>query len=946
MSSIFISYRRSDTQGHAQNLHNRLASWFDEIGELYFDRQNIDIGQHYPQSLALALNRASVVLVLIGPNWLDEINRRADLVEIDFVRHEVATALQRLAACEPLRVIPVLLGGASMPSVNQFLPALQGSFGLLCNLNAHTFHPGSQEDWENQFVRMRRLIAEAPGAPLERFRDRSGKPRPWRVIDHVLSPHFQDPHNVLSTLRRQLDTSGGTTAMGVSGPNTVALHGMGGIGKTQLALAYCYQNRGAYAGIWWLRAETSQMQPPQPGAPLATSRSPAKAVQSDADCQFVDRASPVVVASVDSETLLQQDALAACGAVGVVVPAGLAPSRAFNAWLGGQTATWLLVFDNADDPSQLRQHLPALGSHHVIITSRRPDWGGLARSVEVPNWTPAQGISFLQSRLGVRCASLPDAEALARDLGCLPLALEQAASYIEATCTNVAHFRGLWHSSATQLLHHHGTSAGYERAVGATLSLAFGQLSIPAKQLLRLCAFAAPEPLPERFFTEHTEVLPSELAACARRPLTWNEVAGELTRFALVKRAAISSLDRVWLAGGLPPENTTTELALTMHRLTQQLVRQKLANQKADRGGMLDLLREACPSDVQDPLQWPRLAVVLPHAKRLHEFGPLVEISEAIHFEDITFVLDRCASFLQFGLGFLQEARVLFELILTDRREVWGNRHNMTLASMCNLALVQRELGDLISAQRLEGEVLSVRRDVMGDDSPDTLIAMNNLALTLTALGDLDGARSLLERAQTIGRRVFGADGSSTLTSMHSLAAVLRQQGDLDGSCNLLEQVLATRRRILSEEHPLTISTMNSLAVTMGAQGKTAEAHLLEQSILTVRRRLLGEDHPETLRSMSNLAMTLSSLGDHAGARYLAEQSLERRRRVLGRNHPATLNSLRNLATIHWDLCLVDEAVDLMSQAYKASVETLGSEHPDTQESRDWLAHMRGDSTV
>ena len=706
MGCVFISYRRADAQGHAQNLHHRLAGWFDDTSELFFDAQHIESGQHFPQRLAQALSDASVVLVLIGPGWLEELNRRAALPEVDFVRHEVEEAMGRLQAGQPVCVIPVLLGAAPMPSAGGFAAPLQATLSPLCSLDAHAFAGGKQDDWEHQLQRLRRLIAAVPHAPRERYRDRSGQPRPWRVIEHALSSHFQDPNDLLGTLRQQLQggngTAGGPAAIvGAGGAAAAALHGMGGIGKTQLALAYCHRWRDSYAGIWWLRAETAA------GFQGGGEGTPAKAATS-ADAQ----------PPAPRDTLLQQDALAACAAAGVAVPDGLPPSRALVQWLRGQSAPWLLVFDNADDPASLRQHLPGPGPHHVIITSRRPDWGGLARALELPTWTPAQGAAFLQQRLGAAVAPQADAEALSQALGGLPLAVEQAASYTEATGGSVAQYLGLWQTAAAELLHRHSTSTGYERTVGATLSLAFPRLSAAAQQLLRLCAFAAPEPLPERFFTEGAEHLPAELAAAAADPLAWNDVAGELKRYALAQRDAIPSLGRPWLAGGRAPEGTPTELALTLHRLTQQVVRGQLVDERTGSAALLALLNEACPNDVQHPAQWPRLDVLLPHAVWVND-GVAGSSDESAAVLPRTRLLDRTAGFLRFGQALLPQARTLFEQALTVCRRVLGDEHPETLTSMNNLAITLWHQGEQGHATTLMTRAAVLRAAKLGAEHPD-----------------------------------------------------------------------------------------------------------------------------------------------------------------------------------------------------------------------------------
>ncbi|MGK2941164.1 MAG: toll/interleukin-1 receptor domain-containing protein [Immundisolibacter sp.] len=214
MGTIFISYRRSDAAGYAGRLFDRLRHWFD--GEnLFYDLDGIDSGDHFPQRIQTALESATAVLVVIGPGWLSEINRRVDQPGVDFVRREVELSLVRSGQGEALLIVPVLMGGADMPDEHQLHADLQATVAALCPINAHQFH-GSQEDWDNQFVRLRERIAKAPGIPPPRFRAPAGSEQAFRVIEHSLSLHFQDPNSLLPRLRDSLGT-GHTALCGMGG---------------------------------------------------------------------------------------------------------------------------------------------------------------------------------------------------------------------------------------------------------------------------------------------------------------------------------------------------------------------------------------------------------------------------------------------------------------------------------------------------------------------------------------------------------------------------------------------------------------------------------------------------------------------------------------------------------------------------------------------------------
>lgn len=881
---IFISYRRADTGGHAGRLFDRLGHWFD-ADSLFYDQNGIDIGEVFPERIASALNNAAVVLVLIGPHWLDEINRRIDQPGVDFVRREVEMALARQA--DGTLVLPVLLDGAAMPAASQLRPELQSSLAPLCGLNAHEFR-GNQADWNAQFVRLRERIAQTAGIPAPRFRAPPGVEQPFRVIDHLLSPHFQDPNGLLARLHAQLIESKNTQSGGTAMPARTALFGMGGVGKTQLALKYSYAYRDLYAGVCWFHA--------------------------------------------DSETALQLDALACCQEASVPLRKGETPNSALKRWLEQQETPWLLVYDNAEDVAALRPHLPQSGPHHQIITSRNPAWGGLAQALELDVWSLDQALDFLLSRCSAQARD--DLQRLAEALGGLPLALEQAASYLEETGAGVAAYCTLLTSVKDEglILDEGRAATGYERSVAATLSIAFEKLSPAARQLLRLAAYAAPEPLPERFFHEAAAGLPAELAAAAVSTLAWNQTAGELRRYGLAERIAIAALERT---PGAADERT--EAALSLHRLTQQSTRARLAQPEQDGRALEAMLRTVCPAEANLPAHWPRFAALAGHVTQLDRYYAAGWLDSRAY----SWLLDRVAAYLRAGPALYAESvRWLRRAWEIDQQEL-GETHPDTLASMANLANTLWAQGDLAGARLLQERALKTCRRVLGDAHPDTLGIMNNLAGSLRALGDLAGARALQEQVLQAHLRVLGETHADTLTSMNNLAETLRIQHDLTAARTLLERMLASSRKVLGEHHPSTLTGMNTLACTLMDQGDLAAAGDLLKRILAVRRRVLGEAHPDTVTSMNNLAEALRAQGDLAGARALQEQVLTVRRQVQGGAHPLTLIAMNNLALTLWKLNQREAALKLMQAAADGLAQALGPGHADALTARRTLQYFR-----
>ena len=879
-AQIFISYRRSDAAGHAGRLHDRLAHWFD-ADALFYDTAAILPGQAFPQRLADAIAAAKVVLVVIGPDWVEEINRRAGLPETDHVRSEVAQALRLRARPGGPAVIPVLCAGAAAPAIGDLHPSLHEDIAGLCEVHMHAFQ-GSDADWESQFVRLRGLIAAVPGVPAPRFRVPAGAHRPFRVIGHGLSRHFSDPQDKLAQLGQAL----GDPAAAGAAP-AAAIHGMGGVGKTQLALRYSHEHRDRYTAVWWLRAE--------------------------------------------NEDSLQRDALDGCRAAGAPITEGEPPAAALKRWLEdvGLGQAWLLVFDNAEDPAALRRWLPQRGGHHVVITSRNPAWSGIAQPVAMAVWTPEQGADFLARRLPDAHPSKGERAALAelsRALGGLPLALEQAGGYLDETASTAAMYLDLLRNqdAAPLLLDAGRALSGDEGSVVATLSIAFARLDGAAAQLLRMLAFCAPEPVPERLFAGQVDALPQPLADAARDPLQWHKTVAALRAFGLAERTLMPLLD------GQP------EPALLLHRLTQEAARCRHVSARSRAADtMLALIAFALPHDAASPDRWQLYARLAPHALNIERLGVDVDRRRLV------WVLDRVATYLAAGPASYGESRRLFERALAINREDLGDADPNTLTSMSNLAGTLRDQGDLPAARALLEQVLPARRRVRGDMHPETLSTMHNLAGILHEQGDLPAARVLLEQVLDAQRRVLGDAHRETLASMGNLAGILHTQGELSAARTLYEQVLDTRRRMLGPTHPDTLAALNSLAALLHEQGDFAAARGMHEQVLAGLRSVLGDSHPMTLRAMGNLAATLRRQGEASAARALEDTMVAEQRQVLGDSHPDTLQSMRNLSFVLWQEGQAADAIEWLQRTVSAGSTSLGAAHPWVQRLTETLAQMR-----
>jgi tetratricopeptide (TPR) repeat protein len=721
----------------------------------------------------------------------------------------------------------------------------------------------------------------------------------------------------------------------------VALVGPPGVGKTQLAEAYAALHRGQFELGWWVVADDR----------LAVVASLA---------QLAER---LGVGDADQEVAAQR-----------VVQELSGRSR------------WLMVFDNLVDESDLAGLVPS-GRGQVLITSRDPGLARLARVLVVRPFEENESVRFLQDRTGDRNDDA--ARWLAREMGGLPLALEQAAAYCGHTGVSLPGYVQRYRAgSRAWLWRQH---APVDRPpVLRTFELAFAataKRSSAAVQLLTLSAFLAPATgIPRDVFMASAGVLPSALATAAADPIKLDTAIAVLVRMSLVEAD-----------GDL----------LRLHPLVQDVLRTRV--RAADRqrralraaAGWLPLpkrdrtagwrsrrwialaaasMSQGLPANTSDPSVWERCVELLPHAIAVLDYaeqdnvvsGPTAELSSWLgmylahrgeygasrlrlergaaeyrrilgekHPDTLTSI-NNLALVLR-NMGELTQARHLHEQVLQLQRRVLGEKHRSTLTSMNNLALVLRDLGELTQARHLHEQELEACRRVLGEEHPETLTSMSNLASLLRDMGELAQARHLHEQALQLQRRVRGEEHPETLTSMNNLANLLGDMGELTQARHLHEQVLQLRRRVLGEEHPATLTSMNNLALALRDMGEPVQARHLHEQALQLQRRVLGEEHPATLTSMNNLALVLGETSELIQARDLHEQVLQLRRRVLGEEHPSTLTSMNNLALVLERLGELAQARHLHEQVLEASRRVLGEEHPSTLTSMNNLANLLGD---
>jgi hypothetical protein len=621
---------------------------------------------------------------------------------------------------------------------------------------------------------------------------------------------------LLAALDARLGARQGTT------PTVVALFGLGGVGKTSVALEYAHRHLNELGVAWQFAAE----EPTSLVAGFGDLAAQLGAGERPGD----------PVATVHAALARRQD--------------------------------WLLIFDNAPDPAAIEGMIPPTGGGQVIITSQYGRWPG-GHTLEVPVLEQAAAAAFLLARTG----STEEAAAseLATELGGLPLALEQAGAYIQASSDSIAGYLALFRRRSAELLAR-GEPAGYDKSVSTTWALAFAELgeSSPATGLLRLMAFYAADDIPLNLLLRSRSGLHDALDAT---------VASQLLPLLDDDRArddAVAAL-RLYSLISAPHDGL-----VSMHRLGQAVV---MAQMPADvatawRRAAAAIIEAALPDDPENPSAWTVFAALLPHAQAaLDPTGAAME---------------KVASYLGES-GNYAAALALERQILQARERVLGDEHSDTLRSRANLALWTGQAGDPTAARDQYADLLPKIERLVGPEHPRTLTTRANLARLTGEAGDAAAARDLYADLLPLRERVSGPEASRTLSARASLAFWTGKAGDPAAARDQYAGLLTLYERILGPEHPRTLTIRANLAHWTGQTGDPAAARDQYADVLRLRERVLGPEHPSTLNARSGLAFWTGQAGDPVAARDQYAGLLPLYERVLGPEHPRTLAARASL---------------------------------------------------
>ncbi|KAF8597409.1 FabD/lysophospholipase-like protein [Ceratobasidium sp. AG-I] len=585
------------------------------------------------------------------------------------------------------------------------------------------------------------------------------------------------------------------------------LHGLGGAGKTQLALKFIHTHQAWFWDIFYIDATTR-------------------------------------------ETIS-----AGLIAIGRAVNAGSTPDEAL-AWLVSQQKRWLLVFNNADDPNlNLHDFFPECAHGDILITTRNQQMVTHTTEPEsdyrVGGMKPDDALQlFLKtSRADDKEETIGIAKQLVGELGYFALAIVQSGAYMRARQCGVAEYFQIFQSARARLLRESPSiqADNYKLSVFATWGISHRQLLPRAAQLLQIMSFLHHEGISEGFFEaastramSYKSHIPLTESQATRKSIIFDLLSSLRTSSHEWDPLALKDLTDQIRAFSLLDYDTNTR-SYSMHPLVQEWCRATTSD--------VETVRECSMWVLSLCVKWQHGSEDYALRRRLLPHLVALDV-------DHTHMVPELADWLRLvysEAGYAKEEGALLAIALQASRDAFGNEHPTALTCMHNVAGAYRRRGRLEEAVALLAWVVAVRKRVLGHEHSDTLTSMHSLAYAYRYQKRWKEAEALFLEVIELEKRVNGAEHSHTLSSIGELASTYRSQGRLSEAEALQVEVLETSRRVLGREHPNMLVVMHNLALTYEDQGKPQEAESLMAQTVILSKRIRGESHAWTQNSVRSL---------------------------------------------------------------------------------------------
>ncbi|ETS75190.1 hypothetical protein PFICI_13674 [Pestalotiopsis fici W106-1] len=654
-----------------------------------------------------------------------------------------------------------------------------------------------------------------------------------------------------------------------------AIEGLGGIGKTQIALELAYRAR-TETSVFWIPAMS----------------------QASFDNAVRGIGRLLNVPGMEDDQANHKDLVKAA--------------------LEKTTDDWILIIDNADDMNlcfdkddglRLSQWLPFNRNGSILFTTRDhevPSRLDISSNcvVKLAEMSKDEAIDLLKTRLDeTQLRDVQSTNTLIDRLAYLPLAIKQASAYMAQTGDSTSTYLRYHRESNQEQIEllsrdfeDQGRYPGTKNAITTTWLISFEHVSRKhplAIQYLEFICFLAQKDIPK-------SLLPP--ASTEREQ---NEAVATLQGYAFITRRDHGN-------------------SFDIHRLVQLAMRNHLQGER---------LRETTTITIQ------HLSKVYPFPKHENrslwmQYMPHVmaaaEVCREAGDKHATITFLHCVAETYRRTSKYKQAEHLFQQELELAEEMYSQRHPETLACMYCLAISISRQGRYGEAEEMHRQRIKIEEEVLGKQHRATLASRLEFAQSIYRQGRYGEAEQLYRNMLKVYQEVLGKQHSHTLTCMQELTKTIHAQGRYSEAEQMHRNTLKIHQEVSGQQHRHTLTCMQELARSIHHQGRYSEAEQMHREILEVRQEVSGQQHPHTLTCMQELARSIHDQGRYSEAEQMHREISEVRQKVLGQQHPDTLN------TMHWLAVALDrqekwgEAEQTYRQALALMEKALGPEHDRT----------------
>ncbi|MEH2069441.1 MAG: tetratricopeptide repeat protein [Nostoc sp.] len=653
-----------------------------------------------------------------------------------------------------------------------------------------------------------------------------------------------------------------------------AVAGMGGVGKTELALQYARNHRETYkGGICWLLAKTG-----------------------DVGIQIVQ----FVRTHLDLNPPEGLDVL----------------TQVQYCWRHWREGYVLLVLDDVGEYQQVKPYLPSSSSRFKVLITTRQYLGASIQQLSLDVLQPEAALELLKSFFQETPQRIEQELAVANQLcewlGYLPLGLELVGRYLkrkpDLSLTEMLRRLEKKRLEQHALIKAEGDMTA-QRGVLAAFELSWQELNDDDKQLGCLLSLFAPAPIAWDLVEQ-----------CL--PDSDEEELEEIRDDKLLNLHLLQRKD---------------EGVYQLHPLLREFFQYQLTSleQAEELKQSFCNVIIAVAKDIPESPTLEQINDVTPATPHLAEVAN--HLIQFVSDNDLIWVFVGNAGFY-YGQGLYDKAAPWFKRCLEIIKKRLGEEHPDVAQSLNNLAQLYESQGRYSQAEPLLIQALALRRQLLGEEHPDVAQSLNNLAALYYSQGRYSEAEPLYIQALALRRQLLGEEHPDVAKSLNNLALLYNSQGRYSQAEPLYIQALALNRQLLGEEHPSVALSLNNLALLYDSQGRYSQAEPLYIQALALRHQLLGEEHPDVALSLNNLAALYYSQSRYSQAEPLLIQALTLRRQLLGESHPDVAQSLNNLAVLYNSQDRYSQAEPLLIQALTLRRQLLGESHPDVGLSLNNLA--------